>query len=176
MMKADLIVVGAGPAGSTVAKIAASSGLDVIVLEKEREIGRSPCAGYVSSLDFPDIANRVIQSKIEGMRTYFPSGKYTKFPISGFNVDRAGFDRELALSARRCGAKFYINSDVVGLLGKGENACDYPGALLRDGREIKARVIVGADGASSVFSAAKTRLFRCNQLPGLPRTAGSPLA
>ena len=37
--KFDLIIVGGGPAGTTAAKYAASKGLDVIVLEKDREIG-----------------------------------------------------------------------------------------------------------------------------------------
>jgi digeranylgeranylglycerophospholipid reductase len=159
MMKADLVVVGGGPAGSTVAGIAASEGMDVMVLEKEREIGRSPCAGYVGSMDFPDIDPGVIQSKIKGMRTYFPSGRYRDFPINGFNVDRAQFDRELALRAEGCGAKFYMNSDVVGMImgGKGcdkrnDSSGGYRGVRLRDGKEIKAKVIVGADGASSVIS------------------------
>lgn len=148
-MNADIAIIGAGPAGSTVAGITASEGLKVIVLEKEPEIGRSPCAGYVSCMDFPDISQRVIQTKINGMRTYFPSGKYMDFPINGFNVNRNLFDRELALNAERCGAEFHINSEVVGLIEKGDR---YLGIQTRDGRKITAKVIVGADGASSIIS------------------------
>ncbi len=147
-MKVDVVVVGAGPAGSTVAEVTSSEGLDVIVLEKEPEIGRSPCAGYVSCMDFPDIKNRVIQSKINRMRTYFPSGKYSDFPINGFNVDRARFDRELASDAARCGARYYLNSRVIDLIQR-EGFC---GVRTRDGREIEAKVIVGADGVSSTIS------------------------
>lgn len=143
-MNADVVVVGAGPAGSTVAGIASSEGLDVIVLEKESGIGKSPCAGYVSCMDFPDIENRVIQSKINRMRTYSPSGKYSDFPINGFNVDRSRFDRELASDAARCGAKYYLNSRAVDLI---EN-----NVLTKDGGEIEAKVIVGADGVSSTIS------------------------
>ena len=45
-MKFDLIVVGAGPAGSMAAKTAASSGLKVALLEKRQEIGCPVrCAG-----------------------------------------------------------------------------------------------------------------------------------
>jgi digeranylgeranylglycerophospholipid reductase len=48
-LKFDLIVVGAGPAGSMVAQTAASARLEVALLEKRQEIG-SPvrCAGGVS--------------------------------------------------------------------------------------------------------------------------------
>ena len=37
--KFDLIIVGGGPAGTTAAKYAASQGIDVLVLEKDKEIG-----------------------------------------------------------------------------------------------------------------------------------------
>ncbi len=38
-MRCDLVVVGAGPAGSMTAKAAAEAGLDVVMLEKRQEIG-----------------------------------------------------------------------------------------------------------------------------------------
>ena len=38
-MKCDVVVVGAGPAGSTAARTAAEAGLDVVLLEKRQEIG-----------------------------------------------------------------------------------------------------------------------------------------
>ncbi len=148
-MNVDVAIVGAGPAGSTVAGIVASAGLKVAVFEKEKEIGRSPCAGYVGCIDFPDISRKVIQSKVDSMKTFFPSGKCMSFLINGFNVDRGLFDKELALSAAKCGAVFHLNSDVVDLIGKKDN---YSGVRIRGGRKINARVVVGCDGASSVVS------------------------
>lgn len=148
-MNTDIVVVGAGPAGSTVAGITASEGLKVVVLEKESVVGSSPCAGYVGCMDFPDIDQKVIQSRINGMRTYFPSGRYNDFPINGFNVNRSLFDRELALNAAGCGAKFRMNSGVVDLIKKKNR---YVGVRTREGGEIRAKVIVGADGASSIIS------------------------
>lgn len=147
-MNVDVVVVGAGPAGSTVAGIVASEGLRVVVLERESEIGRSPCAGYVGSMDFPDIDARVIQGRVNGMRTYFPSGRYADFPISGFNVDRMLFDRGLAFNAMGCGAKFHVDSEVVSLV----RGTGYSTVRMRDGREIDAKVVVGADGVSSIIS------------------------
>ncbi len=148
-MNADVVIAGAGPAASTVAGITASEGLRVIVLEKEKEIGRSPCAGYVGSMDFPDISGRVIQSKINRMTTFFPSGRHLTSPLNGFNVNRNLFDKELAVTASRQGARFYMNSEVVGFIEKEDG---YSGIQTRDGKRIKAKILVGADGASSIIS------------------------
>jgi digeranylgeranylglycerophospholipid reductase len=148
-MNADVVVVGAGSAGSTVAGFVSSEGLKVAVLERGKEVGRSPCAGYVGCMDFPDISRGVIQSKIEKMRTFSPSGRCVDFPLNGFNVNRSLFDRELASSAVRCGAEFYMDSEVVGLIGEEGG---YSGVRTRDGETLEGKVIVGADGPSSIIS------------------------
>ena len=44
----DLVVVGAGPAGSTAARIAAGMGLKVLILEKEKFPRYKPCGGALS--------------------------------------------------------------------------------------------------------------------------------
>ncbi|MCK4438829.1 FAD-dependent oxidoreductase, partial [Candidatus Bathyarchaeota archaeon] len=50
--KYDVIVVGAGPAGSATAKAAAERGLDVLLVERELEIGvPDKCGEYLPSLD-----------------------------------------------------------------------------------------------------------------------------
>jgi geranylgeranyl reductase family protein len=66
----DLIVVGAGPAGSSAARAAAMAGLDVLILEKEHFPRYKPCGGAlsdraISCLDFPlpdDICERTVTS------------------------------------------------------------------------------------------------------------------
>ena len=35
----DIIIIGGGPAGSTFARLASGAGLDVLVIDKRREIG-----------------------------------------------------------------------------------------------------------------------------------------
>ena len=47
--KFDLIIVGGGPAGTTAAKYAASQGIDVLVLEKDKEIGVPVRCGEAAS-------------------------------------------------------------------------------------------------------------------------------
>ena len=46
----DIIVVGAGPAGTIAARILADSGLNVLVIEKDTFPRTKPCAGWISPL------------------------------------------------------------------------------------------------------------------------------
>lgn len=142
----DIVVIGAGPAGSTVARIAASKGHRVLVLEKEKSIGTSPCAGYISkTINWDFDLREIVQSNISRIRTYLPSGRFQDFPINGVVVDRPAFDRFLAGLAKRNGAEFLLGTPLTRLI-EGED--HYTGVEYL-GNRVRARVIVGADGVSS---------------------------
>ena len=109
----DVIVVGAGPAGSVTARTVALAGYDVLILEKN-ETCRSPCAGYISktiNFDVPD--ESVLQSDIKQMRTYFPDNSYHDFSLNGYVVDRPSFDMGLLSKATESGAKVMWNSPLI---------------------------------------------------------------
>ena len=136
----DVIVAGAGPAGTITAAAVAESGYDVLVLEKNPSC-RSPCAGYISrtiNLEIPD--DPVIQSKIRNMRTYFPDLSFHDFQLNGFVVDRPSFDMSLAKKATESGAQIKWNSPLIDM----EN-----GTVRFRGGRASARIIVGADGVFS---------------------------
>ncbi len=151
-IECDVAIIGAGPAGSAAAKIAASAGLKVLVFEKAKTIGTSPCAGYVSlTINLDSLPERdIVQSYIRSMRTYLPGGEHYDFPIHGCVVDRTGFDKMLAKESCDCGAKYLVSSPVTGLIrGYGDlfegiivNSACAPG-------KVKSRVIIGADGVFS---------------------------
>ncbi len=148
----DVIVIGAGPAGSTVAKIAANAGHSVLMLEKQSSCN-SPCAGYVGNTintELPE--NCTVQSRITRMRTYFPDMTFHDFPLNGFVVDRPSFDMALAEEARNSGVDIRWGSPLTDLTPDGD------GVMFRGG-EASAKIIVGADG---VFSKTASLL-------GLPR-------
>ena len=53
MIKTDVLVIGAGPAGSSAARFAAKEGVDVIIIDKKSEIGfPKRCAEGVSKKIF----------------------------------------------------------------------------------------------------------------------------
>jgi digeranylgeranylglycerophospholipid reductase len=154
----DLIVVGAGPAGSSAARSAASKGLDVLLLEKRKEIGKPvQCGEFVASKSevvrmFPHaggldgvnlIPGSVIQRKIIGIKIFTPKGKENRMSFDGFTVNRDELDSHLAGLAGKEGAEVSTNTVVKRVSGNE--------VITKDGRH-EAKVIIGADGSKSVVA------------------------
>jgi digeranylgeranylglycerophospholipid reductase len=139
-MEHDVIVIGAGPAGSVTAELVARAGFDVLVLEKHNSC-RSPCAGYISNninMEIPD--DSVVQSKITKMRTYFPDLSCHDFELNGFVVDRSSFDMGQAGKAKEAGARIRWGSPLQEII--------QGGVKFLDGIS-RGKIIVGADGVFS---------------------------
>ncbi|KAF5411056.1 MAG: Digeranylgeranylglycerophospholipid reductase [Candidatus Methanogasteraceae archaeon] len=157
-MNYDLIVSGAGPAGSVTAAAVAQAGYRVLVLEKNSSC-RSPCAGYIGStinIELPRCCT--IQSKIRKMRTYFPDLSFHDFQLNGFVVDRSSFDMALAMKAEESGAEIRLQSPLIDLI---------PDGVRFRGGEAFGMIIVGADGVfsgvASLLGAKRQRAAFCAQ-------------
>ncbi len=143
----DVLVIGAGPAGSTAAKAASEKGLKVLMIERKANVGLPVhCAGYIPRLlskeaDFD--ANAVIQ-KIDFMRTYLPDGGNIDSRSPGFILERSIFDKNLALRAVDAGTDLMIKATAVS-----RNNGRVIVKRKQDITEIRAKVIIGADGARS---------------------------
>jgi digeranylgeranylglycerophospholipid reductase len=152
----DVVVVGAGPGGSTAARFATERGLKVLLVEKRQEIG-SPvrCAegingDMLSPFLPPDerwISARVSRSQIVTADT----GEARSFAgeETGYVLERRVFDRVLAEKAVEAGASILLKTAVQGLIT--ENGV-VKGVKAADGYsewEIGARIVIGADGVES---------------------------
>jgi digeranylgeranylglycerophospholipid reductase len=127
--KHDLIIVGAGPAGSSAAKVASQKGLKTIVLEKRTVIGTPrQCEGRLVATTrsrlteeiIESMPKRVVLTEIRARRVFSPSGKLIKeIPLKGTGarlILRDLFDLELARQAANSGAQIVLNTRVTGLL------------------------------------------------------------
>jgi geranylgeranyl reductase family protein len=106
----DLIVVGAGPAGSTAARAAALQGLDTLILEKENFPRYKPCGGALSGraaslLDF-NLPSDICERTITGARVHFRNQVLERH--TGYNlttlITRSRFDHLLLQKAKEAGA------------------------------------------------------------------------
>ena len=153
----SLAVVGAGPAGSTAAEVAAIAGANVILIERKQEIGAPvQCGGFLPDYDelrellphsvlpitIEDIPSRCIFHRTTLQRIYAPSGQSKEFPVKARILDRRAFDRHLAYRAAKAGAKILpatraeLSNNELKLHGR------FFGSL-------RPKVIIGADGPLS---------------------------
>jgi len=156
---ADVVVVGAGPAGSIAARRLSEYGFDVSLYEKERLPRHKHCAGYIScrtikALDSIGINCRgILHQKIRGWR--IQSGEdVLDLEIDGQednlpgNAYREEFDYFLAQHAAEGGARI-IDSTKVIKVAIPKNKGERYSVITQKGRE-ECEIVLGADGVRSV--------------------------
>jgi digeranylgeranylglycerophospholipid reductase len=168
----DVVVVGAGPAGSLAARAAATGGARTLLLDHRVELGHPvqcgeflPSAAELADLfDCPellaaayDIPESTVLRATRTMTCVSPFGHRFRFPLAGYTVSRRAFDKALALRAEGAGA---VLEHPVGVTG-----VRYGGVACVGGRSIDAHVVIGADGplstvGRSVGFAPKRSMFR----------------
>jgi geranylgeranyl reductase family protein len=153
----DVLVVGAGPAGSTAAEGLAAAGMDVAVLEEHPVVGEPvDCTGIVGPEAFEcfDLPRRIVVGSVDGVTIHSPSGipatYQTREPLA-YIVDRAELDRALAARARNAGAELLLSTQAVDVSRDHRGialTCRRPeGELFR----LSARVLVLAGGPRFAF-------------------------
>lgn len=160
MIETDVLVIGAGPAGSSAAKHAALGGANVILIEKKSEIGAPKrCAEGVSKNGLEKLGiepnPRFIAKELDGVRLVSPNGtnvwltsEEIELPEAGYILERKVFDKFMAMDAARAGAQIKIKTLAKALRKDGDSiivTCESMGNEF----EIKANIIIGADGPES---------------------------
>ncbi|MGD9962366.1 MAG: geranylgeranyl reductase family protein [Thermoplasmata archaeon] len=154
-MEVDVLVVGAGPAGSTTARFCAGDGIDVLVIDRRREIGfpvqcgeMLPHVGEMYTI-FPKgerleelftVPPDLVSGESERVDLVSPGGRTYRCDFKSHILDRRSFDKRLAKLAVDAGARLETSASFLGLKdGVAETTLG----------QIKAKVIVGADGPNS---------------------------
>jgi geranylgeranyl reductase family protein len=169
--EADVIVVGAGPAGSTTAFYLAQAGLDVLLLEKARFPREKVCGdgltpravkaliGMGISVGERDgwVRNKGLRVIGAGKRMELPWPELTSYPGYGLVRTRHDLDEALARRAQQAGAKLLEGVTVTAPV-LDERTGRITGVVAREEhkgeRTYTSRVVVAADGNSSRLSVA----------------------
>ena len=178
----DVVIVGGGPAGSSLAGFLRHRGLDVVLLDAANFPRDKVCGEAVSPPAWPLLEELGAVARVEalrpsplrGMRLTSPDGtvfegSYPRKNRPGFAVRRVDLDTVLLERARTLGAEVHEGTRVTGLVLR-EGVVEGVDAEGPDGRPraFGARLIVGADGRQSIVA---SRLHLRRPHPRLRRFA-----
>ena len=157
VVECDVLVVGAGPAGSSAARAAAEAGAKTIFIDKKKEIGVPvQCAEAIGEYLIPFLPFKIPEEqliwKIDGL-SFWAEGvtiERSRGIWSGYALNREKFDEWLANNAIEAGAKLHLESELIDL----EFSENYhvTKAIVKTGegmRKIKPKVVIAADGVHS---------------------------
>jgi menaquinone-9 beta-reductase len=172
MSSAEVLVVGAGPAGSSVAFALARAGVDVHVIDRARFPRPKPCAEYLSPEASRILADMGALEPVEasgaaalaGIHVRAPNGSviagdfaashgFRGYRDRGLSVRREVLDTILVDRARRAGARVTEGVRVTDVM-RGTTRRVTGVATLVDGRPetIGARLVIAADGLRSIVA------------------------
>ncbi len=184
--EAEVVIVGAGPAGATLALELARRGRDVLILERARFPRDKPCGdcvnpGAVAELERLGVADRLRESlrpnPLFGWRVEAPDGRVLEADfgpdddggrLTGWSVRRREFDAALLGEAERAGVRVQFGIRVSDVIREGGRVA---GLLARDGaheRIYRAAFVGAADGLKSVV---QRRLGLASRAPRLRKLA-----
>lgn len=154
----DVIVVGAGPAGSMAARRLAHNGAQVVVLEEHEQVGAPcHCTGLVSprTLELAGISPcEVALRSFTRARIWGPRGSVAWLEsnrIQAVAIDRPELDRFLAQQAEEAGARPWlgIRAEYFERIDGGVRIIASNG---KGQERVQAPIVIGADGVNSVVA------------------------
>jgi geranylgeranyl reductase family protein len=167
-MDYDVIVVGAGPAGSTLARLLVAQGVRVLLFDRARFPRDKSCAGGVnlraaSHLDID--LGPVVERTIFAARFTYRLGKAFRHqsdqPLA-YMTQRRWLDLFLAERAAAIGAQFHDGEPV-----RAVDATERTVTVRTDRGDYTARALAGADGANGIVGQSTGAAPRVDFLVGL---------
>jgi geranylgeranyl reductase family protein len=184
MGNADVVVVGGGPAGASLAFGLARSGVRVRIVDRARFPRPKPCAEYLSpeasrilaDMGALELIEQTGAAALSGIHVRAPNGAVIKgdfvadhgfrgFRDRGLSVRRETLDAILLDQAHTAGAEVLEGVRVTDVV-RGNNGRVIGVHTLVDGErgEIRAPIVIGADGLRSVV-AKRLRLAQTQRWP-----------
>jgi geranylgeranyl reductase family protein len=174
---ADVVVVGAGPAGSAAAAWAARAGRDVLVIDRAAFPRDKPCGDgltprAVEQLELLGLGEW-LDSHIRhrGLRMAGFGGEVQvdwpgpSFPSTGSAAPRTELDERIRKVAEESGARMRLGVKAVGV--HHDSSGRVRAVVLADGTEVACRQLIVADGARSTLGRALGRQWHQETVYGV---------
>ncbi|MBE0448084.1 MAG: NAD(P)/FAD-dependent oxidoreductase [Actinobacteria bacterium] len=168
MEKADVVIVGAGPSGSSIAYFLAELGVDVILIDKSNFPREKICGDglgprsikMLNKIGLSDWLSSSGYYRCDRIRLFSNSGAYfeSKIPSEDtpyphfYITTRADFDQKLVETAAVAGARVFMGCKAIDLVASGGTL---KGVRVDNGgiiKEIPCRVVICADGTHGTFT------------------------
>lgn len=170
----DIVVAGAGPAGSAAALVAARAGMSVLVLERGPFPGaKNMFGGVIYGRVLDDLVPRwweeapvqrwvtrrqtMVVTEDQALTIDFRNQRWGTAPYNGATAYRADFDAWLAKKAEDAGATVVCSTTATDLLRDGSGRIRGVRTDRPDG-DVEASVVIACDGVNS-FLAKQAGLF-----------------
>lgn len=153
-MEYDVLVVGAGPAGSMAAKYAAKSGARVLMIEEHAAVGQPvQCAGLISTRAYEgcEVPETLSKHAIRGAHIHAPDHRVLSVDgkrTMAYVIDRGELDQAMALEALKSGVTSLIKTRFSGFRRQGGRII-VTATSHGEPIEIETHVLIGADGLQS---------------------------
>lgn len=164
MYHADVVIAGAGPAGSTAALVLARQGFSVLLLDKASFPRKKLCGGLLTWKamrllerlhGYPAqtlIEGGIVDTVTDGFALYHRGSLLSsgRFAYPFHLVKRPVFDNHLLTLAQKAGARILPDCEVL--------RCSPEGTLSTNRDDFRGRYVIGADGVNSTVR-------KCFRLP-----------
>lgn len=154
----DVLVIGAGPAGSMAAREASKNGAKTLMIDKKAEIGTPKrCAegimdGVLEKVEL-EVDDRCIARHIDGAIIISPDGTMASFtsenldtPATGVVLERKVFDKHVAMDAVRSGTEVMLRTEATSMKRCDDGFIVSIKGFYEEVKQIKAHIVIGADG------------------------------
>ena len=154
----DVLIIGAGPAGSIAAREASKNGAKTLIIDKKSEIGTPKRCGEgimdgVLEKVGIEADERWIARHIDGARLVAPDNTSAWFtsenletPATGIILERKVFDKHVTMDAIRNGAEVMIKTEATNITREEDYLLVDIIAFNKQYNQIKAKIVIGADG------------------------------
>jgi len=148
-MDADIIIIGASPAGIMAARNAFQKGASVILIDKKEKIGHPPHPANTFFKGMFDKAGEKVDQRyvihnLKGMHIVAPSGDEIIIETPGYFLDRTKFDEYYADKLKKLGVDVRTGIEAYSVLrSEGTFSISTSGGMLRS------KIVIAADGIHS---------------------------